>query len=78
MSNDCPSFLMVVVYLLTFIFAIFMMGYVLVWMDYWGISIPLLLTFPYFVAFSLIILNSCYNIYNMLFSIRAGQSSIQH
>ncbi len=78
MSSDGPSFLRVIVYLLAFIFAIFMIGYVLVWMDYWKINIPLVLTFPYFVAFSLIILNSCYNIYNLLFSASAGQSTIQH
>jgi len=76
MSNDCPSFLKVIVYLMAFIFAAFMMGYVLVWMDYWRINIPLVLTFPYFVAFGLIILNSCYNIYNLLFSASAGQSPI--
>jgi hypothetical protein len=71
MSDDCPPFLVVLVYLFSFILASSIIGYIFVWIGAWEITTPPLFTAPYFAALGLINLNCCYNIYELLFSARA-------
>ena len=76
MSNDCPPFLVVQAYLVSFILAVVMLQILLMVISV-SASVPLL-AYVFIVAFVVMGLISAFNIYRMLFSARAGCSSIQH
>jgi len=76
MSNDCPPFLVVQAYLVSFIIAVVMLQILLMIISV-SPSVPVI-AYVFIVAFVVMGLVSAFNIYQMLFSTRAGLSPIQH
>ena len=74
MSNDCPSFLAVQAYMVSFVLAVVMLQILLMIISV-SASVPLL-AYVFIAAFVIMGLVSAFNIYQMLFSARAGCSTL--